>query len=671
MKHSTKRRDFMKGAGVLATGVMAGCATAGNRLSVMAPVGDRSLKSLQAEFAEPGHLEAYELHTRGRGKGSCSIQCSEKSLFPGHRVGRVKIIYTASEEGIAPKGSVALFTPPGPKESNVQLDDPSKPAFMEIKTESPVAVTLEYPPFERQESCLVKKAQVAATFPDGLPPGGKIAFVWNNVRMDNHARRWDGDSWRFRLLADHDGDGWREELPQVASLPKQTGPAESLLVRCASMAVIGEPVRITVSAFDKLGNPAQDYTGAVRFALEGGKANLPTAYSFKKEDQGSHAFSATFSKPGFYWVSVTDSDGRTCRSNPIEIFAEEPPQRLYWGDIHVHTERSADARVWAHTTSTYAGSYKIGRYRYGLDFQANSDHHGLLQGNYTLAEWEEMKRITNAANDPGRFVALIANEYSHSQGDANAYYKEDDIPYIAFDPYKSDGHPESLFAQLRPYRCPLIPHHVAQDMRPFNWNNYAPELMTVCEIFSNHGRAEYLHNTPHYSHHKIPTTKGETWVEQLQAGKKMGCIASSDDHWARPGTCGLTGVWSPSFDRKGICGAIYTRHCHATTGDRTILYFTVNGAGEGQTIPMEGNPKIHVRAAAGSPIEKLEVVKNGVVVHSIEPGALTAEEEWVDPAEPSACWYYVRLTIQAQAVCEESMRNKTQFAWSSPVWIEG
>jgi len=183
------------------------------------------LGALQSEFAEKGHLEAYERYTRGQGKGSCSIQCSEETLLPGQKVDWVEITYTATKEGIAPNGSVILFTPPGPKVSAVQLADPSKPAFMEIKTDSLYTAALENSPFEVQENCKVLLLLVAVRFPEGLPPGAKVTFVWHNVQLDNHARRWGGDSWRFRVFADHDGDGWREELPQVASLPKRTGPA--------------------------------------------------------------------------------------------------------------------------------------------------------------------------------------------------------------------------------------------------------------------------------------------------------------------------------------------------------------------------------------------------------------------------------------------------------------
>lgn len=631
------------------------------------------LQRLKEEFALKGHLEAYARFSRGRGKGTAAIRCSEDPLLPGMQVEWVELVYTAAPEGIAPGGKVVLSLPPGPAEAAVQTGQPSAPAYMEVTAgaDVPVAVKLEYPPFEVQEGVLVRRMLVEAQLPQGLPSGATATFVWHNVKLDTHARRWDGDSWRFPVLVDHDADGWAEEIPGLAALPKTSGSAESLLVRCASMALVGEPVRMVVSAFDRFFNPAQQYDGTVAFSLEEGReANLPGAYAFTPEDRGSHTFAARFSRPGFYWITATDSEGRAARSNPVEILEKEPARRLYWGDLHVHTEMSADARVWAHTTSTYAGSYHIGRYRYGLDFQANTDHHGVSQGNYSPGEWEEMMRITNRANDPGRFATLVANEFSHPQGDANAYFKTGRVPFFDHEPYASPDFPQNLFGQLRRYECVVPPHHFAQNMRPYNWEIHDAELMPLCEIFSNHGRAEYFDNQPHYSGKKVPTIQGQTWVDQLQTGKHLGCIAASDDHWARPGTCGLTGAWSRALTREGIYDALAERRCHATTGDRTILYFTVNGVEGGQTLPAVPHPEIHIRAAAGSPIRKIEIVKDGATVHAAEPGAMSAELRWTDPAEAGRCWYYVRLTLAAQAVAEEYMRDREQFAWTAPVWLD-
>jgi hypothetical protein len=156
---------------------------------------------------------------------------------------------------------------------------------------------------------------------------------------------------------------------------------------------------------------------------------------------------------------------------------------------------SSDARSDAHTTSTYEGSYMIGRYRYFLDFQANTDHHDLTDMDYGLARSEEMKQITNHAYEPGNFVTLIANELSHGKGDQNVYFPGDDAPFLLAN---VQHHPYAVWDTLAAYECFTVPHHVAQSMRPWQWENFNPELMGVVEFHGNH---------PHYSPHPIQLKK--------------------------------------------------------------------------------------------------------------------------------------------------------------------
>ena len=71
-------------------------------------------------------------------------------------------------------------------------------------------------------------------------------------------------------------------------------------------------------------------------------------------------------------------------------------------------------------------------------------------------------------------------------------------------------------------------------------------------------------------------------------------------------------------------------------------------------------PVITVRTAGTTNIERIEVKKNGAIVHAMAPNGRTAELAWRDPEfnADCGCYYYVRVV---QANGEEAI--------SSPVWV--
>ena len=432
--------------------------------------------------------------------------------------------------------------------------------------------------------------------------------------------------------------------------------------------MVGEPVRLNITAFDQYNNPAILYEAGLTVTCDKEGVQIPEGLRITSDDLGSQRCNLVFSDTGFYWISVRSEDGLVAGSNPVEVFREEPAERLFWGDLHVHTEMSADARTGAHTISSYDGSYQTGRYHYALDFQANTDHHGLDQGNYGPEEWEHMQRITNEANVDGEFTTLIGCELSCPSGDQNVYFAGNRAPFLSHNPGDRSA-PQKAWDELRETECFFVPHHVCQGMRPWDWNQFDPAMIPVCEIFSNHGRCEYDGNEPAYAWHAERTIQGRTWTDQLNAGRKLGAIASSDDHWARPGTSGLTAVWSSDLTRQGIYSSISKRHCYATTGARVILHFSLNGEEMGQEIQCTGAPLLKIRAAAPGKIEKLEIISEGKTVYSMEPQSRMVETSWQSP-ELVSSYYYVRLTLAPLEFAESGMRNRQQFAWSSPVFVK-
>ncbi|QHI70786.1 DUF3604 domain-containing protein [Tichowtungia aerotolerans] len=608
-------------------------------------------------------LAAYEFFTRGCGKGSGTVEMPSR-VQVSETVPEAVIVFSAPAEGIAPGGKVKLWCPNGA--TDPQLDNPDEPGYVQINAPVAFHAGLSRLCFREMYDQQRDWRFVDVSLPDGLAPNEKITFCWQNVKVDSRAARFDGDHWFFQIAVDRDADGYAELIPNPPDVPKVAGPAVRILVRIASTAIVGEPVRLNICAFDAQDNPATGYAGKLIIAV--GQPGVSAPKNVRISGHGAVQCDVHFKKPGFYWVKVQSEDGLEAESNPVEVFAEDPGKRLYWGDLHVHTEMSADARVGAHTVSSYDGSYRIGRYQYALDFQANTDHQGVAQGNYGPDEWEAMCRLTNEANDPGRFVTLLAAELSGKKGDQNVYFSGGVAPFLDHNP-ADPGCREKDWAKLNGTECFLVPHHFSQTMRPWDWSVFSPQLQPVAEIFSNHGRAEFPNNDPAYCWCKEATLSGKTWVEQLSSGKLLGAIAASDDHWARPGTCGLTAIWVSELTREDVYRAVQNRCCYASTNARAILHFNVNGKEMGQAVSTDGAPQFNVRAAAPVAIQKVEIIRDGAPVFEVTPEARTAELDWNDDGFSFSAFYYVRLTLAAESNTECYMKNKQQFVWSSPVWV--
>lgn len=610
---------------------------------------------------------AYAHYTAGRGIGSATLETPSPVLV-GQVVPKSVVRVTVGPGGIAPGGTISVQFPLG--SSPPQTDDSDDPGYVTATLDGRA---LEIKPqmlwFFRQDkkfSGPIHKTIATVVLPRGLREGKTVVFTRHMAEAGNLARRWEGDRFLFRVFIDHDADGWEEEIPESPWVPKRTDTANRLVIRAQSTAVIGKPVRLVVMAMDRFDNPVTGYRGVVEFASKNMTEDTPGPYAFSVLDAGAHAFHVRFDKPGYYWVTVKDErSGFAAESNPIEVLAEEPQYRLYWGDLHVHTEMSADVANSSFTSSTYAGSYNTGRYRYGLDFMANTDHHGFIEGDYAYEDWQRMIEITNEANTPGEFVTLVAAEMSHNEGDQNIYFLGDTMPFLSTGP----DHPRELWDSLRAFECFTVPHHFAQSMRPWDWNNYDPDLIKSAEIFSTHGRAEFYGNEPHYSHHPVPTLEGRTWQDQLAQGRQLGAIAASDDHHSRPGFAGLTAVWAHDLARERIYHNLKRRHSYATTNARAILHFTVNGQEMGQTVTTRESPVLKVFGATPTEILELHVVKNNAVVFEAETGRRVFDFTWQDPQFDADAYYYIRIKMAGQPMAEDFLQDKPEFAWSSPVWV--
>jgi len=102
------------------------------------------------------------------------------------------------------------------------------------------------------------------------------------------------------------------------------------------------------------------------------------------------------------------NDVRYVFSNPIWC-RSNPPTRLFWGDIHIH---SIDGLCQPYTAKEPRFGMEYARNVTFLDFMAITDH---VRG-LNASKWEKQRKLVKEFDKPGEFVSFLAFESSHRSG---------------------------------------------------------------------------------------------------------------------------------------------------------------------------------------------------------------------------------------------------------------
>jgi hypothetical protein len=157
-----------------------------------------------------------------------------------------------------------------------------------------------------------------------------------------------------------------------------------------------------------------------------------------------------------------------------------------------------------------------------------------------------------------------------------------------------------------------------------------------------------------------------TAMAALRRGLRLGFVAGSDSHCARPGGSaaeprphwgGLAAVWAESLTRRGIFDALRARRTCALTGARIVLRMTVNGAWMGSETAAADRAEIRIDAWACDTIREVELVKNATRLRTFRPSGDECHLE-IEDRTGGAAFYHCRLT-QADG----------HLAVGSPVWV--
>jgi hypothetical protein len=595
-----------------------------------------------------------------------------------------QVVYTTGSVGVAVGGGLKVQLPKSwisSSDAGLSLD-PSQAAYVTAVASSPAAHLLlgvVHAAIDGRRDTLDWTAVVTVTGAS-LAQGDVITCTFGDTSGGGqglHAPL-KADVETVRVAVDPAGDGVFALLDDLPEIEAVAGAPFRLLVAAPSQVTLGVPFRLALVAQDSSSNATPTYHGTVTFASTDPQAILPPPYSFTPDDRGIHTFEVTLNTPGPAWITATDTVRWPAGvpSNPVHCQEVEQDLGIYWGDVHSHTNLSADAQGRTITAFSYARD--VAR----LDFYATTDH-AYLDGGYTPEEWVLNSFLVAQYDDPGVFVTLLGYEWTVWEPDGHRTVLFRDAAQELVSPQQAPT-VTGLWAALQGKQALTIPHHTGKQWRDgttatVEWDVADDTFQRSVEIYSSHGQSEMYDPNHPLSYENV----GSPGVESVPGphyardgwamGRPLGVMASGDDHTARPGqpNRGLTAVLAPSLTREAVFDAIAAGHTYATTGQRIWLDFRVDGLlmGDVLTVTLPHSPRLDVQVAGTDVLSYVQVCKYDGITYTV-PFSVTAIPgrqaafTWTDMDLSGNALYYIRL---AQV---HPVYGRTVMAWSSPVWVK-
>ena len=341
---------------------------------------------------------------------------------------------------------------------------------------------------------------------------------------------------------------------------------------------------------------------------------------------------------------------------------EEDNLDLFFGDIHLHSRLSGDV------DGEQDELYHFARDRAKLDFCAftENDFHRLIEP-MSEAVWEHDRQYAEFFNEPGRFTVLTGWEYTkHAEPETN-----DPVP---------DSH-----------RCVLFPGNHGDVHRCWDDHTCTPKPADLCAAFRGQGVLLHHHHTHGFDftddtlERNIEICSGwwncmaqdefrDALHDTLGRGFRLGFFGASDNHERNPGLGGaLAGVWAKENTRAGIFDALWNRRVFATTGLRPDLRFKVAGAFMGGKTTTDQAPVVELLVACEEPVVRIEIVRDGQVVHERDMGDRSIQLDWTDSTCTPGRHYYYAHVLFAGTEYNPFWNSANAYgvnAWSSPVWVQ-
>jgi hypothetical protein len=634
----------------------------------------------------------------GTGAGTASLTPNQLTAA---QIDDFEVLIEVGEAGIQKGGGIlvdfpkAWFPSPFPVTKAVQMENSNAPHFVQVHTskgDDNVSIRIEKRNVQNKAERFRHLMRITVDR-TALQENDQVMVLFLNTTAP-YISGWD----TVNVYIDADASGQFRAIEKQA--PYQVAPLDAIHANLftQSQAVVGEPSSVQLSLFDPFFNPA---LGDVQSVL---LAGLPTDNGRPKAvKDGVVRWNWTPKEPGYYWPEafvILEGKPRKIAGGPIRVYAEEPSTKVYWGDLHSHSDISKDAIGY--------GDYPFARDITRLDFFASTEHAGEDGSNendvkgdgITRDDWDAIQKKVADFYDPGNFVTILAYECAFNTGHHNVFFRNDGIPI----PARRFPNVMALWELLDKGNAFSVPHHpgimwgggalTAAEPGIFPLPKKSPreprfgprvdwdaphdeERRPMLEIYSAHGQSEYYDPEDPLAYEMVRFTlagsgRGDHYARDAWAlGTPIGVIAASDNHFAKPGLShyGLTAVRAPSLTRDAIFDSLLTKQCYGTTGERIILEFELNGTGMGQKGTTSGEVSGTVTVAAPSDIDYAEVLAVEVGSNTWEtvarwdnPGRLI-EQTIHDTIDSENKVYYLRTELK------KLTNGRVARAWSSPIFL--
>ncbi len=567
-------------------------------------------------------------------------------------------------EIMPPNSWLLLSGPSHPRP--LQTENTGEPHYIEVFSQSNAVFDVSIAPCNQyyEQGMIRHGKKITAILKSGCVAAGEtVTFAYRNTfapYISDHAE----------IIVKVNGES-PEYVPMLTTLP---GPAESVRIIVPSVARPDKEFKVLVVSLDKFENcSSSEYKNQTLYD------NEEQVIADNLDFTGSVAVPVRINREGVYRFKMNDTV-----SNAVKISPDAPIP--YWGDIHIHTKFSHDGQG--------ENPYPYAREVAGLDFAAAADHWQSIGD----TGYEMLKTWAENAYEPGKFVTIPGDERNpkHWHGHENIYFRDMDY-FMASKVHCSDESSSitrEAWPEFDPERAMLIPHHTgisfgklpqgngnAIDINAFDTEG----LLSTVEIYSHHGQSE-TYAPQHilayeFNRMRNPERRANTSVpgphyaqDYWMQGKKLGVIASSDEHSGRGGMRhgGVAAVYAETLTREGIFDAIRARKSYATTGEHILLEFNINKASMGETlkVPKDKPMEISLKVWGTDILLRVEILryrfgldKAFVPILSVPPRPESMDAEYTfEKTITHDSVYYARII--------QEPLNWPAMAWSTPIWIE-